>query len=112
VFPALVRELQELRSNFGGKNSIEQIPLRDRSAQRQSAFLAQQTLKKLEKEKQIGPKDLDTFQEALKKAVEYIPIWVTAAVALALGLGTMIGWRRIVTTVAERMEKCTWLGWK
>jgi inorganic phosphate transporter, PiT family len=43
------------------------------------------------------------FKTALKKAVEYIPIWVKAAVALALGLGTMIGWRRIVTTIAERI---------
>jgi inorganic phosphate transporter, PiT family len=105
VFSALMVELEGLRANFTGKNSIEQIPLQDRPGQRQSAFLAQETLKKLAKEKRIGAKDLEPLQDSLKKAVEYIPIWVKAAVALSLGLGTMIGWRRIVTTVAERIGK-------
>jgi PiT family inorganic phosphate transporter len=59
----------------------------------------------LEKQERIGAKDLDALQDGLKKSVEYIPIWVKAAVAFALGLGTMIGWRRIVTTVAERIGK-------
>jgi inorganic phosphate transporter, PiT family len=105
VFPALMVELKNLQDNFTGKNSIQQIPLQDRPGQRQSAFLAQETLKKLAKEKRIGAKDLDALQESLKKTVEYIPIWVKTVVALALGLGTMIGWRRIVTTVAERIGK-------
>jgi inorganic phosphate transporter, PiT family len=105
VFPALIAELEDLRANFTGKNSIAQIPLQDRPARRQSAFLAQETLKKLAKEKRIGAKDMEPLQDSLKKAVEYIPIWVKAAVALSLGLGTMIGWRRIVTTVAERIGK-------
>jgi PiT family inorganic phosphate transporter len=48
---------------------------------------------------------MEALQDSLKKTVEYIPIWVKAAVALSLGLGTMIGWRRIVTTVAERIGK-------
>ena len=59
----------------------------------------------MEKQERIGAKDLDALQDGLKKSVEYIPIWVKAAVAFALGLGTMIGWRRIVTTVAERIGK-------
>jgi inorganic phosphate transporter, PiT family len=91
VFPALIAELEDLRANFTGKNSIAQIPLQDRPARRQSAFLAQETLKKLAKEKRIGAKDMEPLQDSLKKAVEYIPIWVKAAVALSLGLGTMIG---------------------
>ena len=36
---------------------------------------------------------------------EYAPIWVIVAIALALGLGTMIGWRRVVTTVGEKIGK-------
>jgi len=35
----------------------------------------------------------------------FIPMWVKVAVALALGLGTMIGWKRIVVTVGERIGK-------
>jgi PiT family inorganic phosphate transporter len=40
--------------------------------------LAQQTLKKLEEQKRIGAKDLEALQTGLKKAIEYIPIWVLA----------------------------------
>jgi len=36
---------------------------------------------------------------------KYIPTWVKVAVALALGLGTMIGWKRIVVTVGEKIGK-------
>ena len=36
---------------------------------------------------------------------KYIPIWVKVMVALALGCGTMIGWKRIVVTVGEKIGK-------
>jgi PiT family inorganic phosphate transporter len=36
---------------------------------------------------------------------KFIPIWVKFLVALALGLGTMIGWKRIVVTVGEKIGK-------
>jgi len=60
-------ELEDLRANFTGKNSIAQIPLQDRPARRQSAFLAQETLKKLAKEKRIGAKDMGPLQDSLKR---------------------------------------------
>jgi PiT family inorganic phosphate transporter len=41
----------------------------------------------------------------LQEGTRYIPLWVKVAVALALGLGTMVGWRRIVVTVGERIGK-------
>ena len=47
-------------------------------------------------------------QEAKKhvdKATKFIPTWVKVAVALALGLGTMVGWKRIVVTVGEKIGK-------
>ncbi|WP_367160222.1 inorganic phosphate transporter [Kozakia baliensis] len=37
----------------------------------------------------------------LRPAVEYAPIWVRVLSALCLGLGTMIGYRRIVHTLGE-----------
>src|SRR5204862_29459 len=42
---------------------------------------------------------------ALERGTRYIPLWVKVTVALALGLGTMVGWRRIVVTVGERIGK-------
>ncbi|SUX62134.1 low-affinity inorganic phosphate transporter [Citrobacter amalonaticus] len=37
--------------------------------------------------------------------IEYAPIWIIMAVALALGMGTMIGWRRVATTIGEKIGK-------
>jgi PiT family inorganic phosphate transporter len=45
------------------------------------------------------------LQADLDSATKYIPIWVKVAVAIALGLGTMIGWKRIVVTVGEKIGK-------
>ena len=48
---------------------------------------------------------LNTYREELDRASKFIPVWVKVAVAFALGLGTMVGWRRIVVTVGERIGK-------
>jgi len=48
---------------------------------------------------------LTTYRAQLDKSTRFIPTWVKVAVALALGMGTMIGWRRIVITVGERIGK-------
>ncbi len=47
----------------------------------------------------------DKYQKSLKSLTNFIPIWVKVAVALALGLGTMVGWKRIVVTVGEKIGK-------
>jgi low-affinity inorganic phosphate transporter len=51
--------------------------------------------------------DLARLRSDLTATTEYAPLWVIAAVALALGLGTMVGWRRIVQTVSEKIGKQT-----
>jgi PiT family inorganic phosphate transporter len=48
---------------------------------------------------------LSSYRGELDKATRFIPSWVKVAVAIALGLGTMIGWKRIVVTVGERIGK-------
>ena len=45
------------------------------------------------------------YKAQLDNATKFIPTWVKVAVALALGLGTMVGWKRIVITVGERIGK-------
>jgi PiT family inorganic phosphate transporter len=45
------------------------------------------------------------YQDDLNRSTQFIPSWVKVAVALALGMGTMIGWRRIVITVGEKIGK-------
>jgi PiT family inorganic phosphate transporter len=48
---------------------------------------------------------LKSLRTSLDSSTRFIPIWVKVSVALALGLGTMVGWKRIVVTVGEKIGK-------
>jgi phosphate/sulfate permease len=48
---------------------------------------------------------LKTYKSKVDQATKFIPPWVKVAVALALGMGTMVGWKRIVVTVGEKIGK-------
>ncbi|MEJ0029574.1 MAG: inorganic phosphate transporter [Bacteroidota bacterium] len=48
---------------------------------------------------------LDKNLKSLRKATDYAPIGVIAMISLSLGLGTMIGWKRIVKTIGEKIGK-------
>jgi inorganic phosphate transporter, PiT family len=48
---------------------------------------------------------LKNYKSHIDQATRFIPLWVKVAVALALGLGTMVGWKRIVVTVGEKIGK-------
>lgn len=50
-------------------------------------------------------KDLKKLRKELTSTTEYAPLWVIFAVALALGSGTMVGWRRVVETVGEKIGR-------
>ncbi|TRX74188.1 inorganic phosphate transporter [Pseudomonas mangiferae] len=49
--------------------------------------------------------DLEKLRKDLTATTEYAPFWVIIAVALALGAGTMVGWRRVVKTVGEKIGR-------
>jgi len=48
---------------------------------------------------------LANYKKHVDNATKFIPGWVKVAVAMALGLGTMVGWKRIVVTVGEKIGK-------
>lgn len=48
---------------------------------------------------------LKSLRQDLLKTVEYAPMWIIVAVALALSLGTMVGWQRVATTIGEKIGK-------
>ncbi len=88
--------------------TLKDIPAPERAGLRSDIYLTSESLNKLLK----GPtfnadekKTLGAYKDGLKSATMFIPVWVKAAVALALGLGTMIGWKRIVVTVGEKIGK-------
>jgi len=50
-------------------------------------------------------KSIKAYSDGLTVGTRFIPLWVKVCVALALGLGTMVGWKRIVVTVGEKIGK-------
>ena len=90
-------------------DDLTTLPGAERRALRLDAYLVSESLTRLVKGKAL-PAPVDetaatSYQKALKGLTNFIPTWVKVAVALALGLGTMIGWKRIVVTVGEKIGK-------
>lgn len=77
---------------------------------RNDMYLTSETIRLMDKNK-VGNFDADTtgklqlFKQQIDNATRFIPLWVKIAVAIALGLGTMVGWKRIVVTVGEKIGK-------
>src|SRR5580693_4954778 len=77
---------------------------------RNDMYLVSEALRIMQKSKvkEISAPDeavLANYKKHIDYATKFIPTWVKVAVALALGLGTMIGWKRIVITVGEKIGK-------
>jgi PiT family inorganic phosphate transporter len=92
-----------------GVKDFSSVPADQRRALRLNIYLVSETLARMIKGKKLPPQ-LDgaaaaDYQKLLKNVTNFIPTWVKIAVALALGLGTMIGWKRIVVTVGEKIGK-------
>jgi len=60
---------------------------------------------KLEETSSADKRFLNDLHSDLLQTVEYAPIWIIVAVALALALGTMVGWKRVATTIGEKIGK-------
>jgi inorganic phosphate transporter, PiT family len=90
--------------------SLAAVPSEQQSNVRNDMYLASEALRVMQKTKNpaFGPADtkvLANYKKHLDSATKFIPGWVKLAVALALGLGTMVGWKRIVITVGEKIGK-------
>jgi inorganic phosphate transporter, PiT family len=99
-----------VRSTLAGKRSFRDIPEPDRWAFRVQLLNLNKDLKAMESlvlegHGQTEKKDWQRLVKTLKGPMEYVPIWVVVGVAMALGIGTTIGWRRIVVTVGEKIGK-------
>ena len=92
-----------------GKKALTELTPAQRTTLRSDLYLTSEAMKKLNKNKKLTDSALQTSAVALAgrmdKVTKFIPVWVKVAVALALGLGTMIGWKRIVVTVGEKIGK-------
>ena len=95
------------RTQYG---SIARMPAETVGNTRNDMYLASEAIRFLMKDKESDlSKDdvakLNAYKGSLDNATRFIPNWVKIAVAIALGLGTMVGWKRIVITVGEKIGK-------
>jgi PiT family inorganic phosphate transporter len=100
------REISEILS---GKTDLKQLSPDQRRTLRSDLYLTSEGLGKLIKQKKLTDateqKSVADLKKHMDKLTKFIPTWVKFAVAIALGLGTMIGWKRIVVTVGEKIGK-------
>lgn len=109
VFGALESLSRDLTARVEGYGSLGAVPAEATSNVRNDMYLVLDTTKLATKKAGLftaaEEKAVKDYQTALEKGTRFIPLWVKIVVAIALGLGTMIGWKRIVITVGERIGK-------
>jgi inorganic phosphate transporter, PiT family len=110
TYPSLALLMEEIDKEVKGYGSLAKIPSEAVGNTRNDMYLTDEALRLLMKDKaaDLSVPDiatLNTYKQSLDSATKYIPTWVKVAVAIALGLGTMVGWKRIVVTVGEKIGK-------
>ncbi|MGL9735151.1 MAG: inorganic phosphate transporter PitA [Symbiopectobacterium sp.] len=88
--------------------SYNQLNAEDRGSVRRLLMCIADTIDKVAKLPETTSKDrryLNNLLQDMLKTVEYAPLWIIVAVALALSLGTMVGWRRVAVTIGEKIGK-------
>jgi inorganic phosphate transporter, PiT family len=97
-----------LGERFSNLKKIEDIPAETRAAVRNDLNQTLTSLHEVTENKSasdVDKKSAKSIHDQLMRAVQYAPWWVRALSALCLGIGTMVGYRRIVTTLGERLGK-------
>jgi PiT family inorganic phosphate transporter len=109
VMLALRQMVVDIHNEVTLYGSLKGVPQDMQANVRNQMYLTSATMQWLAKK---GPamttadtKALSVYKAQLDMSTKFIPTWVKVAVALALGLGTMIGWKRIVVTVGEKIGK-------
>jgi PiT family inorganic phosphate transporter len=112
--PATIVSVKALVENVNREvvlyKAFKSVPAKDQTNVRNDMYLTSEALRLMEKNHNPGftaaeTASLNSYKSKLDKATRFIPDWVKVAVALALGLGTMVGWKRVVITVGEKIGK-------
>ena len=114
LLPDTVLALRELVEDLNHEVALykefKQVPSKDQANVRNDMYVASEAIRLMQKSKNPAfsaeeNAALTNYKSKVDKATKFIPTWVKVAVALALGMGTMVGWKRIVVTVGEKIGK-------
>jgi PiT family inorganic phosphate transporter len=110
TFPSLAVLVDDIARQVAEYGSMAKIPATLVGNTRNDMYLASEAVRFLLKDKENDlskeqAATLSAYKASLDSATKFIPTWVKIVVAIALGLGTMVGWKRIVVTVGEKIGK-------
>jgi PiT family inorganic phosphate transporter len=112
--PATILALRELVEDLDHEVALykefKSVPANQQTNVRNDMYVASEAIRLMQKKHNPAftadeNAALTNYKSKVDKATKFIPPWVKVAVALALGLGTMVGWKRIVVTVGEKIGK-------
>ena len=110
TYPSLAVLVKQISDSVKQYGSVAKTPLDKVQNVRNDMYLASEAMRVLSKDKESEltadeKKQIGEFKKQLDYSTKFIPLWVKICVAIALGLGTMVGWKRIVVTVGEKIGK-------
>ena len=108
--PLVAAHTERVRRLLSSASSASSVAEADRFALRESILRISSTVAAVEKRPRLALSAADRAalsgaHKDLRAVTDYAPEWVLMAVALALGIGTTVGWKRIVVTVGEKIGK-------
>ncbi|MDW8845221.1 inorganic phosphate transporter PitA [Erwinia sp. MMLR14_017] len=100
--------IQQAQGLLNNLQSYDKLTVDQRAQLRRLLMCISDTSEKASKLPGVTSDDqrfLSKLKGDLLGTIEYAPVWIIVAVALALSLGTMVGWRRVATTIGEKIGK-------
>ena len=100
--------LDRTKAMLANIESYDKLSVEQRGQLRRIMLCISDTTDKVAKMPEVNADDqrlLKKLKTDMLSTIEYAPVWIIMAVALALGCGTMIGWRRVATTIGEKIGK-------
>ena len=109
-FYAIKKHAEHFTAATSGKSYAEGVGANERFDLRKDIVKVTKSAEKLLKSENVAISKADSSSlkkeiDAAKKLVEFAPSWVIIMISICLGLGTMIGWKRIVKTIGEKIGK-------
>jgi inorganic phosphate transporter, PiT family len=110
TYPALAIMMKEIGDEVKQYGTLAKTPYEKVQNVRNDMYLADEAIRILGKDQDSDLSaaenaTLGKYKKDLDMSTKFIPTWVKIIVAIALGLGTMVGWKRIVVTVGEKIGK-------
>jgi len=110
VLPAMLKMNSDIVEQISTHGHLRNLPQASVSNVRNEMYLLSESIHKVLNERHLKLSleqrtQLIQLRKEMDAATKFIPIWVKVAVAISLALGTMIGWRRIVITIGEKIGK-------